>query len=166
MAAVATARDGEKVVILESSYLMGGMMSGGLTKTDMGRTNAIGGMAREFYDRVLAYYTKTYGADSSQVFECNHGYYFESKLALELFDQMLDEAHVTALTKERLEEVDSPGQKSVPSRREITRPTRRAPGTERSSLMPPTKAISSRRRTPFAGSGARPAVSTMNPWPD
>ena len=107
MAAVAAGRAGDKVALIEPSYLLGGMMTGGLTKTDMGRTDAIGGFAREFYDRALAYYTKTYGPNSQQVKECNGGYYFESKLAGEIFRQMLAEAHVTTiLTKEQIQSVN------------------------------------------------------------
>jgi len=107
MAAVAAGRAGDKVVLIEPSYLLGGMMAGGLTKTDMGRTDAIGGFAREFYDRVLAYYKKTYGPNSPQVTECNNGYYFESKLAGQIFREMLAEAHVTAIfTKEQIQDVN------------------------------------------------------------
>ncbi|MBV8780134.1 MAG: FAD-dependent oxidoreductase, partial [Phycisphaerae bacterium] len=105
-AAVSAARAGSRVALIEPSYLIGGMMSGGLTKTDIGRTEAIGGLAREFYNRVHDYYVKTYGAESQQAFDCNGGYYFESKLALDLFGQMLADAHVTVVTKQLLQSVD------------------------------------------------------------
>lgn len=105
-AAVAAGRAGSKVMLVESSYLIGGLTTGGLTKTDIGKPHTIGGLAREFYDRVLAYYTKTYGADSEQVAECGGGYFFETKVALQIFQEMLAEAGVTVRTKERLESVE------------------------------------------------------------
>jgi lysophospholipase L1-like esterase len=105
-AAVAAARGGAKVLLLESSYLIGGLMTGGLTKTDIGKAETIGGLAREFYHRVLAYYTKTYGAGSEQVKACEGGYYFEPSVALKIFNAMLAEAGVTVRTKEQLQSVD------------------------------------------------------------
>jgi len=91
IAAVAAARMGNTVAVLEPSRHLGGMMSGGLTRTDIGRPETIGGLAREFFDRVLAYYRQTYGADSPQVRDCRNGYYFEPHVAEELFVAMLAE---------------------------------------------------------------------------
>lgn len=105
-AAVAAGREGQKVLLLEPSYLIGGLTTGGLTKTDMGRREAIGGFAKEFYNDVLAYYQKTYGSNSLQVTQCNQGYYFEPQVALELFLGKLVAAHVTVELRERLVAVD------------------------------------------------------------
>ncbi len=105
-AAVSAARGGARVLLLESSYLIGGLMTGGLTKTDIGKAETIGGLAREFYNRVLAHYTKTYGANSEQVKACDHGYYFEPSVALKIFNELLAEAGVTLRTKEQLQSVD------------------------------------------------------------
>jgi FAD dependent oxidoreductase/PKD domain len=103
MAAVASARAGDSVALLESSYLIGGMAAGGLTKTDVGKRDTIGGLSAEFYDRVLDYYTKTYGADSEQVKACTSGFFFEPKVAGQIFREMLKEANVKVLDHERLE---------------------------------------------------------------
>lgn len=51
-AAVQAARMGKKVLLLSFNRHVGGMTSGGLTATDIGNRKAIGGMAKEFYDRV------------------------------------------------------------------------------------------------------------------
>lgn len=105
-AAVAAGQGGAKVLLVEPSYLIGGLMSGGLTKTDIGKADTIGGLARDFYNRVLAHYTKTYGAESEQVKACDGGYYFEPKVALQIFGEQLTEARVAVRTKERLESVE------------------------------------------------------------
>ena len=66
-AAVSAARLGEKVTLVEPSYLVGGMMAGGLTKTDIGDRKTVGGLSAEFFSRIEKYYTDRYGANSSQV---------------------------------------------------------------------------------------------------
>lgn len=43
---------GKKVVILSFDQHAGGVTSGGLTATDVGENESIGGLAREFYDRI------------------------------------------------------------------------------------------------------------------
>jgi hypothetical protein len=49
MTAVAGARQGLKTVLLEPRGHVGGMVSGGLSGTDVGRREVIGGLALEFY---------------------------------------------------------------------------------------------------------------------
>jgi len=105
--AITAARAGEKVLLLEPSSLVGGMMAGGLTKTDLEKTKPYGGMPKEFFGRVVAYYTKTYGADSPQVKDCDQGFAFEPKVAGQLFREWLEEAKVTVRTTEQLEDVDA-----------------------------------------------------------
>ena len=55
-AAVQTARMGKSVVLIEPGRHVGGLTSGGLGRTDIGNKRAIGGIAREFYERVHRYY--------------------------------------------------------------------------------------------------------------
>ncbi len=115
MSAVAAGRNGAKVVVIEPSYLIGGLMSGGLHKTDIGKRETIGGLSAEFFKRVMEFYTKTYGATSPQVIALDYtqdpktrsGYYFEPKIALQIFREMLAEAGVTVRTKEQLQSVDA-----------------------------------------------------------
>ncbi len=111
MAAVEAGRNGQKVIVLDSNYVLGGMMAGGLTKTDIGKPETIGGLAREFYDRVVKHYTKLNGADSEQVKSTDEGYYFEPKVAGQIFREMLTEVGAKFMTKEELQEVKMSGQK-------------------------------------------------------
>jgi hypothetical protein len=55
-AAVAAARTGAATVLVSPGTHVGGMVSGGLSWTDVGDTRVIGGLAREFYTRVAEYY--------------------------------------------------------------------------------------------------------------
>src|SRR5688500_6501040 len=58
IAAVESARLGKKTVLIEPGHRLGGMSSGGLGMTDNGSTETIGGLSREFYQRVYQFYTK------------------------------------------------------------------------------------------------------------
>ncbi len=80
-AALTAARSGHKVVLADPTYFVGGMMAGGLTKTDVGDRDTIGGVSKEFFDRVFDYYKKTYGADSTQAKQSHRGVFFEPKVA-------------------------------------------------------------------------------------
>ena len=115
MSAVAAGRGGASVVLIEPSYLIGGLMSGGLHKTDIGKRETIGGLSREFFQRVMRHYTETYGPNSPQVKALDYtqdrtrdGFYFEPKIALRIFREMLAEAKVTVRTKEQLLSVEAP----------------------------------------------------------
>ena len=55
-AAVQVKRMGGSVVVVESGRRIGGLTTGGLGQTDIGNKAAIGGIAREFYQRVRKYY--------------------------------------------------------------------------------------------------------------
>ncbi len=109
-AAVQAARMGRSVVLIEPSRHVGGLTSGGLGMTDTGSNAAIGGMAREFYQRVK----KHYEADSSwrQEKRSSYPYFHESQDALWRFEphvaekvlrEMLAEANVSIIYGERLD---------------------------------------------------------------
>src|SRR5262249_13519530 len=55
-AAVQAACMGKSVVLIEPGKHLGGLTSGGLGATDIGNKAAIGGLAREFYQRVKKHY--------------------------------------------------------------------------------------------------------------
>lgn len=57
-AAVQVKRMGGSVVVIEPSRRIGGLTTGGLGQTDIGNKAAIGGIAREFYQRVRTYYQR------------------------------------------------------------------------------------------------------------
>ena len=58
VAAVAAAREGASVILLEPGQHLGGMLTGGLSHTDYGDRAVIGGLALEFYRRVAKAYAK------------------------------------------------------------------------------------------------------------
>jgi hypothetical protein len=97
IAAVAAAREGRSVILIEPAGHVGGMVSGGLGWTDFGRASTLGGYAREFFNRVRDHYTKSYGPDSAQAKACFGGMYFEPHVAEDVFRHMLAEARVTVL---------------------------------------------------------------------
>jgi hypothetical protein len=76
-AAVQAARLGKSVILISFNGFVGGMTSGGLTATDLGKKESIGGMALEFYQRL---------GDLS---------HFSPSKAETLYREMLDEAGVT-----------------------------------------------------------------------
>ncbi len=57
-AAIAAAREGASVLLVEPGQHVGGMVTGGLSHTDYGDRALIGGLALEFYERVAAVYKK------------------------------------------------------------------------------------------------------------
>lgn len=88
-AAVAAARGGASVILLEETAHVGGIVSGGLTNTDIRKKGAVGGLFAEFVRRVREHYEKTYGADSPQSKACQGGHMFEPKVAEKIFREML-----------------------------------------------------------------------------
>ena len=77
--AVAAARMGSNVALLEPTKHVGGIVSNGLTNADILKRQAVGGLFYEFTQRVLTYYRNEYGADSPQVKSCKDGYYYEPR---------------------------------------------------------------------------------------
>ena len=105
VAAVAAAREGARVVLLEPGRHLGGMVSGGLGATDAGRTDTIGGVAGEFFTRL----GKHYGKDGPT-------WRHEPSVAEATFRAMAEEAGVTVRFGQRLREaggVDNRGGRIV-----------------------------------------------------
>lgn len=111
-AAVQGARMGKKVVLVEPGKHVGGLTSGGLGATDIGNKGAIGGISREFYRRLGAYYAD----DSAWKFQKRTDYRnyqrqsgeaemwtFEPHVAEKVLRAMLEEAHVALIMQGRLE---------------------------------------------------------------
>ena len=95
--AVAAARHGLKTALLEPRDHIGGMVSGGLSGTDTGKRDVIGGMALEFYFRAgLKYDLNRHLQELSWM--------PEPKVAEEIFREMLKEAGVTLFERHRLRE--------------------------------------------------------------
>ena len=88
-AAIAAAEDGERVLLVEPSRRIGGLVSNGLTHTDFRSFEGLTGSFLDFSKRVEAHYRTTYGADSQQVKDSFRGTQFEPKIALRVFQEML-----------------------------------------------------------------------------
>ncbi|HVN78806.1 MAG TPA: FAD-dependent oxidoreductase [Terriglobia bacterium] len=92
MTAVAAAREGLKVALLEPGLHLGGMVSGGLGATDFGKKEVIGGISLEFFQRVGHHYGEKVS------------WYFEPHVAEAIFREMIKEAGVKAFFQHRLRE--------------------------------------------------------------
>ncbi len=55
-AAIQAVRMGKTAVLIEPTKHLGGLTTGGLGATDIGNKKAIGGISREFYQRVFRHY--------------------------------------------------------------------------------------------------------------
>lgn len=58
IAAIQAKRMGKSVIIVSPDKHLGGLSSGGLGWTDTGNKSVIGGLSREFYQRIYKYYNK------------------------------------------------------------------------------------------------------------
>ena len=119
VAALSAARAGASVVILEPATHIGGMVTGGLGRTDIGVGESIGGMAADFYRRIKLHYDD----DSAWKFETRGDYlasqtrcvmgdrwwYHEPSVASAVFAEMLAEQGLEVLTGRRLASVDKRG---------------------------------------------------------
>lgn len=90
IAAVAAARMGRSVLLIEPGRHVGGMTTSGLGATDFGNKAVIGGIAREFYRRV------------GQAYDMDESWVFEPSVTSRVFKQLLDEARVPVLTSHRV----------------------------------------------------------------
>src|SRR6218665_3117191 len=72
-AAIAAARQGHDVALIDINAHVGGMVSGGLVDTDIGDRSTVGGLADDFLKRISSHYRTTYGADSKQFETCRDG---------------------------------------------------------------------------------------------
>lgn len=104
MAAVAAARRGCSVLLLERTAHVGGLPANGLGATDIGTRGATGGLFLEFVGRIKAHYVKAYGAASAQVKDCSDGYHFEPSVAEGVFEAMLaEQPRITVLRRRQFD---------------------------------------------------------------
>jgi hypothetical protein len=82
MAAVVAMRRGKSVVLLHPGKHIGGMTTGGLGYTDIGRAEAAGGLTRQFYRDIGAHY----GVEET--------YKFEPHVAADVYDRWLADTSV------------------------------------------------------------------------
>lgn len=94
-AAIQAARMGKNAILLSSNQHVGGMTSGGLTATDIGKKESVGGLAMEFYERLGKLRM------------------FSPSEAENLYLKMLEEVEVTVLFDRWLESVQKEGTRIV-----------------------------------------------------
>jgi len=97
MTAVSGARQGLKTVLLEPGQHLGGMATGGLSRTDVGKREVIGGLALEFYYRVGERY-------QMRRFNNPVAWFYEPRVGEGVLREMLAEAGVKVLYGHRLRE--------------------------------------------------------------
>jgi hypothetical protein len=95
MTAYAASREGLHVVLLEPGTHLGGMVTGGLSATDLGDFNVIGGFARDFYLRAAAHY-------GLHDLDRPANWRSEPHVGEQVFHDLLTEAHVAVYLNERL----------------------------------------------------------------
>ncbi|WP_353137919.1 FAD-dependent oxidoreductase [Pseudopedobacter sp.] len=119
IAAIQGARLGKNVVLISKNQHVGGLTTSGLTATDMNRNDMVGGLAREFYQRIHSYYLnpavwKNQNRDEFFIKSLKRTYrgknderqmqwVYESKVAEKIMLDMLKEAGVKLWFNERLQ---------------------------------------------------------------
>lgn len=99
IAGVAAAREKASVVIIEPTKWIGGLVTGGLTRSDTGREDTIGGLAREFFTRAAAGY------------EPKWMWFAEPHTNMAAFQAMLREGGIEVVIGQRLKAVERAGQR-------------------------------------------------------
>ena len=97
MTAVSGARHGLKTVLLEPGQHVGGMATGGLSRTDVGKRDVLGGLALEFYYRVGERY-------QMRRFNNPVAWFYEPRVGESVLREMLADAGVTVHFGHRLRE--------------------------------------------------------------
>jgi len=113
IAAVAAARKGRSVILIEPSNHLGGLTTGGLGATDIGIEGTIGGMSLEFYSQIREYYRSEDSwvhedrleyMDRSGLFQPDREgmFGFEPHVVGKIYEQMLEEASVPVVMNDRI----------------------------------------------------------------
>lgn len=120
-AAVQVRRMGGSVVVIEPSRRIGGLTTGGLGQTDIGNKAAIGGIAREFYQRVRKHYADPANWKWQKPEEYRDGgqtrtaagedamWTFEPSAALKIMQDLVREHQIPVIYGERLDRTGNTG---------------------------------------------------------
>ena len=84
IAAIAAAREGRRVIVLEATDWIGGMMTGGLSHADIGDPRVTGGLAMDIFRRIARLYEP--GANATDDIAC---FAFEPQVASRAFAALL-----------------------------------------------------------------------------
>ncbi len=115
-AAIAAAREGAKVVLIEPSAHVGGVNTGGLSFSDSNQTvrSTLLGLFEEWHQRVAAdYAARGVKLPYDVATKDNSVWTYEPHVAARVTNAMLKEAGVTVLTKQSLEGVEKEGTKII-----------------------------------------------------
>jgi hypothetical protein len=113
-AACSAADEGRTVALVEPYAFIGGLVTNGLSHTDMRSLESLSGFWWDFNRRVEQLYSKAYGPDSLQLKGSYHGNFGEPKVNLQAFQEMVAERKgITLFLKHTLENVAST--RSMPS---------------------------------------------------
>jgi hypothetical protein len=111
IAAVAAARNGASVILIEQTMHVGGLNTSGLITAEVNHmiNKSITGIAREFYTRMGEYYSpeffESFGQGRKLNFEPGDpAFFFESHVAEKVFNQMLEEAAVEVIYETYVQE--------------------------------------------------------------
>lgn len=88
-AAIAAARLGREVTLVEYHHHLGGMTTSGLGKSDVENRAMIGGLFTEFVAGVHQHYVSTYGSEHENTRLCHDGYYSEPHVAERVLNALL-----------------------------------------------------------------------------
>src|SRR5690554_633217 len=114
-AAIQASRMGKSVVLIEPTSRIGGLTTGGLGQTDIGNKQVIGGIAREFYQNIKAYYEIPDNWNWQKKEEYRDGgqtrtlsgedamWTFEPSAALKIYYDMIAAEDIDLVYNERLE---------------------------------------------------------------
>lgn len=113
--AVQLIKEGKSVVIVSPDKHLGGLSSSGLGFTDSGNKDAIGGLAREFYEKVYNYYSKDdvwnwqdridfhKGRKSKSYSDDKSMYTFEPHVAEGIFEDFVEKYKIVVYRNELLD---------------------------------------------------------------
>lgn len=101
-AAVSAGKAHAKVVLIEPTERIGGMMTSGLSYSDFRTFEALSGFFWDFARRVWEHYAETYGADPEPAKSSWRGTMGEPKVNLMVFERMLAEQKVRVVSKSAL----------------------------------------------------------------
>ncbi|MGA0134498.1 MAG: FAD-dependent oxidoreductase, partial [Opitutales bacterium] len=115
-AAIAAAREGAKVALIEPTAHVGGVNTGGLSFSDSNQTvrSTLLGLFEEWHQRVAAdYAARGVRLPYDVAVKNNAVWTYEPHVAARVTDAMLKEAGVTVVTRQPLESVEKEGAKIV-----------------------------------------------------
>ncbi|MBK8501641.1 MAG: FAD-dependent oxidoreductase [Saprospiraceae bacterium] len=114
-AAIQATRMNKTVLLVAPENRIGGLTTGGLGQTDIGNKVAIGGISREFYEKVKDYYDQVDhwkwqnrsdykdGGQTRTGLEENTMWTFEPSAAMTIYENWIQELQIKVVTNEKLD---------------------------------------------------------------